>query len=102
MKRLAIPLVMSFAAVSAYAEAVVPEGSDPEAFRIATEQLACGDAGIVSAVFDDMGAIAVDCDDDVTGFVPLLGGLAPALGGVAAVAALAGAGGGGGAPSDTQ
>ena len=102
MKRWAIPMLMSVAAVSASAQAVVPEGSDPEAFRIATEQVACGDLGILSAVYNDAGEIAVDCDDDVTGFVPLLGGLAPALGGVAAVAALAGAGGGGGAPSDTQ
>ena len=104
MKVFVISLALSLSAAVAFAqedastevaaaELVVPEGSDPEAYRIATEQQACGEATVGSAVFQDDGSIAVTCDD-ATAFFPLAGGLLPALGGAAAVAALAGAGGG--------
>ena len=116
MKFIVITLALSLGTTAAFAQdtateptgddlasaaPVVPEGSDPEAFRIATEQAACGELTISSAVYAADGSIEIECED-ATAFFPLAGGLLPALGGAAAVAALAGAGGGGGAPSDTQ
>jgi hypothetical protein len=61
----------------------------------------CGDAPVASAVFDPAtNQVSVTCEEDVAGFLPLVGGLGPILAGGAALV-LAAAGGGGGA-SDTQ
>lgn len=63
---------------------------------------ACGDLPIASALFNAAGAIEVECEDDVTGFLPLAGGIGPALGLGGAVILAALAGGGTGGTSDTQ
>ncbi|MCF7698611.1 hypothetical protein [Loktanella sp. M215] len=81
------------------------EAEDP--YLLAAEQSGvCGDAGVASATLTEENTIMATCnEDDVTGFVPLFGGLgaggaAGLIGAAAVVAAVAGAGGN--AASDTQ
>ncbi len=89
------------------------EESDAEAMQIAVNSAACGDRVISSARWsEDRSQVLVRCGtqrlaaatgEEVTGFVPLLGGLGPALGiGATVVAAGVAAAGGGGSTPDTQ
>ena len=75
-------------------------GTEARAIEIATEAGVCGEAPVASATFTSATNVSATCDEDVEGFVPLVGGLVPVLvGGVAVVLAAAT---GGGAPPDTQ
>ena len=76
------------------ADAVIATG-DPEAIRIAEEANACGELILISAVYNENGEVAATCGE-VTAFVPLLGGFAPALGAAGLAGVLAAAGGGSG------
>jgi Na+/glutamate symporter len=69
--------------------------------QMATDSGICGDAPVAAATFvAETNSISVTCQEDVTGFLPLIGGLGPAaLAGIAVVLAAAGGGSG---PSDTQ
>ena len=93
LARLSILAILAAAPLSA-------QTIDP--VQAATDSGVCGDAGVASATFDAAtNLITATCNEDVEGFVPLAGGLGPALaaGGAAAVLAAAA---GGGAASDTQ
>lgn len=82
-------LVVLAAAVAAPALALTKE----DAIRIATEKGVCDPLVVTDASLVEGGKIKATCGE-ATGFVPLLGGLAPALGiGAAGVAAVAAAGG---------
>lgn len=72
---------------------------DPVA--VAEAQGVCAPFGVASATLTPDGAIRAVCNEDATAFVPLLGGLGPALG-VGAAAAVAAAVAGGNATPDTQ
>lgn len=61
----------------------------------------CAPFGVVAAEIAPDGILRVTCNEDATAFVPLLGGLAPALG-LGAAAAAAAALAGGNATPDTQ
>ena len=75
--------------------------SIPEAIAIAEAQGVCGPFGVASAIIDAEGIIQATCNEDVTGFVPLLGGLGPALG-LGAIATFAAAIADGNSTPDTQ
>ena len=69
--------------------------------ELAAQSGACGNRGVASASIRSDGALVVTCNEDASAFVPLAGGLAPALG-AAALAALLGAISDGSTTSDTR
>jgi hypothetical protein len=68
--------------------------------QIAIESGVCGDAAVVSVFYNAAdNTLSATCEEDVQGFVPLLGGLViPVAAGIASVLA---ATAGGGGPADT-
>lgn len=93
-------LVLAAAPVLAQ-DGTTEEITDP-VFQAAVDSGICGEATVATAVLNtELNQIEVTCNEDVEGFVPLVGGLGPLFAGGAAVV-LAAAAGGGGAPSDTQ
>ena len=98
MKNSILGLAVGLVVAGGAAFAQTPE----EAMAFAVAANACGDFPIASAVFTAENTIEVQCEDDATGFVPLVGGAGPALGlgGAALLAAVAG--GGTSSTPDTQ
>lgn len=81
-------------------DAGTEEPVDP-IMQAAIDSGVCGEARVATAVLNEAeNVIEVTCEEDVAGFVPLVGGLGPLLAGGAAVLVAAAAGGG--ATSDTQ
>lgn len=74
---------------------------DADVIAAAEASGACGPFGVASAAVDVEGRIRVICNEDATAFVPLLGGLAPALGLGAAATVLSALAGGNSTP-DTR
>lgn len=69
--------------------------------QMATDSGVCGAAPVATATFiAETNTISVVCEEDVTGFLPLLGGLGPTA--LASFAVVLAAAGGGSGPSDTQ
>lgn len=96
--RIAACVALSLAAAPLLAQDAAPV--DP-ILQAAIDSGVCGDARVASAVLNEAeNVIEVTCEEDVAGFVPLVGGLAPLLAGGAAVVVAAAAGGG--STSDTQ
>ncbi|MEJ6403691.1 hypothetical protein [Yoonia sp. 2307UL14-13] len=65
----------------------------PDPALVAATQGVCEPFGVAAARYAPDGHIAVTCNEDATAFVPILGGVAPALGLAAAVLAQSIAGG---------
>ena len=76
--------------------------ADATPFEVAVLLGVCGDRDVVDARWVEEDLIGYRCADEVTAFVPLIGGLAPLLGAAAAAAAVAAAGDAGSSTSDTQ
>lgn len=104
MKIAGIATVLALSAVAApvFADSHMSTGGlvDP-IMQAAIDSGVCGEARVATAVLNEAeNVIEVTCEEDVAGFVPLVGGLGPLLAGGAAVLVAAAAGGG--ATSDTQ
>lgn len=91
--RFMIPAVMAILT----AVPVLAEGVADSVMQAAIDSGVCGEAAVRSATFNEArNIIEVTCEEEPAGFLPLLGGLGPALGlGAAALGALAVAGGSG-------
>ena len=77
--------IATLPALSATAGGLSPELSEADAVQIATAANACGERAVVSASYNAAGQVEAVCGDDVTAFVPLLGGFGPAALGAAAL-----------------
>ncbi|MCC7321404.1 MAG: hypothetical protein IT542_10570 [Rubellimicrobium sp.] len=101
MKIARLSAIVTFALVAGpvLADDTVSSGglAAPDVMQTAIDSGVCGERQVLSAVLNTAtNQIEVTCEEDVAGFVPLIGGIGPALAAGAALLVVAGA------SSDTQ